>query len=74
MAALLGLWSPNAWHPPEKHGSLFTFDELDEQAPKSNVPAIIMALARFEIMFSVPCGLEARACSGQVFPDTDYGN
>jgi len=62
LAALLGLWSPNAWHPPEKHGSLFTLDE-DEQALNSNVPVIITSLRKFEIMVSVPYGLEALGSS-----------
>jgi hypothetical protein len=61
--ALLGLWSPNAWHPPEKHGSLLTPDEPEEQAPNSNALATIATLNRFEIIFSVPRGLEARVLS-----------
>lgn len=56
LAALLGLWSPNAWHPPAKQGSRLTPDESDEQALNSNAPAIITTLTRFEIIFSVPCG------------------
>jgi hypothetical protein len=56
LAALLGLWSPNAWHPPEKHGSLLASDEPVEQAPNSNVPAIITTLTRLEIIFQFPLG------------------
>jgi hypothetical protein len=60
---LLGLWSPNAWHPPEKHGSLLVTLDEDEQALNSNVPVIITSLTRFEIMVSVPYGLEALGSS-----------
>jgi len=59
----LGLWSPNAWHPPEKHGSLLVTLDEDEQALNNNVPVIITTLTRFEIMVSTPCGLEALGAS-----------
>jgi len=60
---LLGLWSPNAWQPPEKHGSLLVTLDEDEQALNINVPVIITSLTRFEIMVSVPYGLEALGSS-----------